>query len=591
MTRWISSSLQRKLTLITLISTLVPLLLLGGFTYMVSIDITQQKQRQSSIDTLGQMESKLRFVIGDIETLSIFLTGQADIQQYVSTTAINEQVKTRILSFMSDLASSKPYISNIMIVPRQFNPPLSTSNIYETELDDMLDIKELEAKAWSELYTMKNYSGDHQVISFIRPMRSVHTFRHVGWLVMSLNEEVVAEIWSEPGFADGLGQIALVNERGNVLSSSERGWLRQPLEELFPGISTGINRYRYGESVFGSGGERKNVIVYEEPSTGWKLIGMAPYNLNRSQNMYILQLTAAALIIAMVTNAGLVLFVVQRVTNPLRILTRLLTKVNPEEPMLVYHSSSTDEIGQLGASYNKLGQHIRELKELLIRNETRKKEADIRALQAQINPHFLYNTLSSIHWMALMNDDKKTAEMVGALSDFLQFSLNKGSDFCPVRQEFAHIRNYTQIQSIRFPDKFSLDVVVDPQFQDKFMLKLLLQPLLENSMIHGIQKKAGKGTIAVYLERKLEGMQFSVLDDGVGMTDERLNELAEMLQQEGDNASYAPGASYGLRNVNERLRLHYGPSACLHIESKANKGTKVSFTIPALDYPPQKKAT
>ena len=112
--------------------------------------------------------------------------------------------------------------------------------------------------------------------------------------------------------------------------------------------------------------------------------------------------------------------------------------------------------------------------------------------------------------------------MVGALGDFLQFSLNKGNEFCPLHQEISHIANYTQIQSIRFPNKFEIEYFVDDDLRDQYMLKLLLQPLLENSMIHGIQKKVGKGTIAVYVE-KMEGtMYFQVIDDGIGMSEERL---------------------------------------------------------------------
>ncbi|XEC96543.1 sensor histidine kinase [Paenibacillus tarimensis] len=582
MMRWIASSLQRKLSLFMLISTLIPLLLLGVFTYIISTDITEQKLRQSSIDTLGQMEGKLRFVITDIESLSIFLTGQSDIQQYLSTTAVNEQTKTRILSFMSDLTSSKKYISNIAIYPLKFNPVLSTSNIYESTLDEYVDITQVKEKMWTELYSMTNYAGKHRVISFIRPMRSIHTFEHTGWLVISMDESVIADFWSESRFGEGQGQVLLLNESGNVLSSTERAWLSRSVHELYPGVSTSINRGRYGESAYGADQDRKQVILYQEPSTGWRLMGVVPVDLNRSQNLYILQLTAAAVVISVIMSTGLILFVIQRVTNPLKVLSRLLSKINPDEPMPVYHPASDDEIGKLSESYNKLGSHIKQLKEQLIRNETRKKEADIRALQAQINPHFLYNTLSSVHWMALLSEEKRIAEMVGALSDFLQFSLNKGKDFCPVHQEFAHIGNYAQIQELRFPDKFELDCIVDPELQNKYMLKLLLQPLLENAMIHGFQKKAGKGTIAVYLERRDDDMHFLVLDDGAGMSEERLAQVRASLQLS-DFTENDSDSGYGLRNVNERLRLHYGPSSCLNIDSRPHAGTRISFSIPIME--------
>jgi two-component system sensor histidine kinase YesM len=581
MRQWMSLSLGRKLSIIIMVSTLVPLLSLGAFTYLISSNVTEEKIKQSGLDTLKQMEGKLRFVVGDIENISMFLIGQSDIQQYLSRSGEDEQLKGRILNLMMNLSSSKKYILNITIYPEKFNSSLSNSTIYSSNLDEQVDLYQVKGKMWTGIYTISNYSGKHQVISFIRPLRSIYTYENIGWMVISLDETVISEYWTEPNLGEGRGEVALLNEAGVVLSSTEKSWLSQPFDGIFPGTTSHILSDKQGETSYGVGQSKRTILYYHQPITGWTLAGTIPYELYSSQNRFILSLTAVAVVITIMINTGLVLFVIQRVTNPLRVLTRLLTKVNPDGPMPSYYSSSRDEIGMLGESYNKLGSHIRELKEQLIRDETHKKEADIRALQAQINPHFLYNTLSSIHWMALMTDEKRIAEMVGALSDFLQFSLNKGSDHCPVHQEIAHIQNYTQIQKIRYPDKFEVDVNVDPALHDRIMLKLLLQPLLENAMIHGIQKKTGKGTIGIYLELAGSSMNVLVIDDGVGMDEHRLQYVRRNLAQ--TDGIYGPGTSYGLRNVNERLRLHYGPSSQLLIESRVHAGTRISFTIPFLE--------
>ncbi len=583
MLQWMNSSLRAKLSIIMLISTMVPLLSFGAFTYIISSNVTEAKMKQSSIDTLGQMESKLEFVLNDIENMSIFLIGQNDIQQYLRAPQEDKQARTRILNGMSNLASSKPYISNIVLYPNSQDIPLSTSTIYESDLAEQINVFEVDEKTWTGLYNTVDYAGEHKVLSFIRPMRSIYTFRNMGWLLISLDEEVISQYWSEPMLGEGQGQVALLNDRGDVLSATEKDWLSHPFDTYYPGIWSNLGKEEFGETLSGIGEAKRNILYYRSQAIGWTLVGTIPYELNRAQNRFILQLTGVVVGITILINAVLVLFVIQRFTNPLRILARLLTKLNPDEPMPLYKPSSTDEIGRLGQSYNMLGKHIKELKEQLIRNETRKKEADIRALEAQINPHFLYNTLSSIHWMALITEEKRIAEMVGALGDFLQFSLNKGNEFCPLYQELSHIQNYTQIQSIRFPDKFEIDYFIDAELQDKYMLKLLLQPLLENSMIHGIQKKEGKGTIAVYVERQGNQMNFQVLDDGVGMTEERLFAVKNSLEVTDDQDT--PIENYGLRNVNERLRLHYGPDSVLHIDSKPKAGTRISFSIPIMEGP------
>jgi two-component system sensor histidine kinase YesM len=211
-----------------------------------------------------------------------------------------------------------------------------------------------------------------------------------------------------------------------------------------------------------------------------------------------------------------------------------------------------------------------------------KTEADMQALQAQINPHFLYNTLSSIHWMALMNQDHQTADMVGNLSDFLRFSLNKGAQFTSVEQEIAHVRHYANIQAIRYPDQFDIVFAIDSQLYLKKILKLLLQPLIENALVHGLQKKPGKGAISVHASLQGSLMTFTVEDSGAGIAADKLAHIRTRLN-EPEEVRGESKDHYGLRNVNLRLLLHYGADAGLKIESTEGVGTIVSFSLPVTE--------
>lgn len=314
----------------------------------------------------------------------------------------------------------------------------------------------------------------------------------------------------------------------------------------------------------------------------WKLVGIIPSQEYRSQNQYFLKLTAVAVTVAVVFVIVLVLFLIQKITNPLSVLAKFLKNSSPEEPLPALPVKTVDEVGQLIISYNRLSSRIVKLTDEVKLSESLKKEADMHALQVQINPHFLYNTLSSIHWLALMNQDVKIAEMVGSLSDFLRFSLNNGQEYCTIQQEIMHVRHYVNIQKIRYPDKFEFDVRVEESLYNQTMLKLLLQPLVENSMLHGILSRDGLGTITIYGERVPGGIRFTVEDDGIGMSPDRLRWLQEQLtehpqQQEREKAGRG---SYGLRNVHKRLLLHYGRDAGLEIESTEGAGTRVLFTIP-----------
>jgi two-component system sensor histidine kinase YesM len=331
---------------------------------------------------------------------------------------------------------------------------------------------------------------------------------------------------------------------------------------------------------YGSGAAKKTIVYYKVPNVNWTLMAVIPFEQYQAQNRYVLSITALAVGLAMLIIAAFVLFFVQRVTKPLQSLAHSLKDFQPDDDVVAIRVTSSDEVGLLIHSYNKLGERIQRLMNQVQRNEALKKEADMQALQAQINPHFLYNTLASIHWMALMNQDPKIAEMVGSLSDFLRFSLNRGHEYCHVKQEMEHARHYASIQNIRYPNQFEIEFIIDAAIESKWMLKLLLQPLIENAIIHGIMQQQDNGYISVRAQPLNEGwMHFTVEDSGKGLTTEQLQLIRQRLEAPMDQHA-GPQGSYGLRNVHQRLQLHYGQDTGLTIESIAGHGTQVSFSIP-----------
>ncbi|MEN1986369.1 MULTISPECIES: cache domain-containing sensor histidine kinase [Paenibacillus] len=581
--RWLTSSLQRKLSVVVTASMIVPLLALGLFAFLISSRITEQKTKLSGMDTLKQVEANLRYMLQDAENLSIFLIGERDIQQYLSRNEDHELDRVDIVGRMTNLAASKKYIANIAIYPDRFNASLTTATWYEPGIAYPPIPSGDGDKTWTSVYPVHNYAGIQNVITLVRPIRSIHDYRHLGWLAISLDEKAISKDWATLGLGRGEGRLELIGRSGEILASMDKSRLGQSLEQVEPDVQTTMWQQGSGTTTYGSGEHKRTLLYYPQPLTGWTLTGTVPYDQYKSENGYILILTALAVVASAVICAGLVWFTVRRVTRPLRVLTRHLSRIDPHRPLPLFGTETDDEIGRLGESYNLLGAHIESLKNEVIRGEARKKEADLRALQAQINPHFLYNTLSSIHWIALMSKETRIAEMVEGLSDFLRISLNNGKEYCPVGQEIAHIQHYVRVQSIRFPDKFAVQYIVDPALEQRMMLKLLLQPLVENAMIHGIQPKVGTGTITVMIrqDQGRERMNVLVLDDGVGMDQEKLDQLRE---NQPDEKPFVGG--YGIHNVNERLLLHYGPDAQLEMDSRIGGGTRISFSIPFLEERP-----
>ncbi len=220
----------------------------------------------------------------------------------------------------------------------------------------------------------------------------------------------------------------------------------------------------------------------------------------------------------------------------------------------------TDEIGAIGQTFQKITGENKVLNEELIRSQLKKREAELRALQAQIKPHFLYNTLDSMYWMASLENNHEVAKMAVALSETFKLSLNNGNDMIPVSKELEHIKHYLTIQNFRFNHRFVYVEEVDSRLLDKEILKLLLQPLVENSIYHGLEPKVGKGTIILTGRFEDEWIIFTVRDDGVGIAD--LDRTRN---------------GYGMQNVRERLYLCYGEDSELTVHSKVNEGTCVEI--------------
>ena len=202
---------------------------------------------------------------------------------------------------------------------------------------------------------------------------------------------------------------------------------------------------------------------------------------------------------------------------------------------------------------------------------------ELQALQAQINPHFLYNTLDAIIWMA-ETDDKGIVPMTEALANFFRISLNKGKELIRVQGELSHVENYLVIQSMRYTDKFTYQIDLSEDVKEYLTIKLIIQPIVENCIYHGIKPKRGKGHILVRACREENHLMIRVTDDGVGMNEETRSKI---LSPQGIVTNNS-GSGVGIRNVNERIKLRFGESYGLTYESRLGEGTTVTVRLPII---------
>lgn len=265
---------------------------------------------------------------------------------------------------------------------------------------------------------------------------------------------------------------------------------------------------------------------------------------------------------------------------PIKKLHDVTTTITKNDLQALVTSSNVDEITELGMSFNIMIGRIRQLLDAKIKEQENLKKAELKALQAQINPHFLYNTLDTIVWLAEAGQTAQVIEIVSALSNFFRIALSKGKDWITIEQEIEHVRSYLTIQKMRYRDILDYEIEVDEDILGGTILKLTLQPLVENALYHGIKYKREGGVIRVRAHREGEDLVLlDVQDNGVGFTPYRLAKIQDAIRLEADDISYKE-SGFGLENVNKRIKLYYGRQYGLKVESRYQEGTRVTVTIP-----------
>ena len=267
------------------------------------------------------------------------------------------------------------------------------------------------------------------------------------------------------------------------------------------------------------------------------------------------------------------------ISRPITELVEVTQQVSQGNLQVRSHVNTGVEAKQLSESLNTMIDKINELLEQVKKEQIRIRKAEFELLQAQINPHFLYNTLDTIIWLAESDEQKQVVHMVESLSDFFRTSLNQGKDIISIKEEIQHVRSYLEIQQMRYQDILEYEIDVPEEFYQNTIPKITVQPLVENALYHGIKNKRGKGKITVRGYREDSFFILEVRDNGIGMQTERLVQVRNALLYK----QLAESKVYGLYNVNERIRLNCGEEYGLRISSTYQEGTTVKILLPDAD--------
>lgn len=449
------------------------------------------------------------------------------------------------------------------------NVNITTQSWFEDASDKMENLH------FSDLHVQnifENKSGRYYwVVSLSRGVELTNDGKMSGGiLLVDMNFSGIQQLFTEVN-NDGKGYVYLIGRDGEIIYHP-----RQNL--IFSNIIQENNQTAstYDEGVHNEEfqGEQRVVVVKTVGYTGWKIVSVVSKeslfsDLNQTRMMALLNLVLAIFLMIFVNQ-----YVAVRITDPLKKLEKSIQGVEMKQQPVVY-IGGPPEIQHLGLTIRFMVEELQELTDKMVKEQEEKRKNELDALQSQINPHFLYNTLDSIMWMIESERYEDAVSMVQALGRLLRISLSRGKNVISVGDELQHARSYLAIQKYRYKNKFTSYFEVEPDIEQYKTIKLVIQPLIENAIYYGMEYMDGEGKIHIRAYTREQDLYLEVEDNGPGMPEEQVEHLLT-----GGEKARQKGSGIGLKNVNQRIQLYFGTQYGLEIESEPDEGTVVRIHIP-----------
>lgn len=410
-------------------------------------------------------------------------------------------------------------------------------------------------------------TGEKNRICVAKAILDLDTMKPIGYINMIYENSYFSDI-VEDNSTQYSGASYIVDEAGKIVVTNNEKYLGT----RFPIGIDELKKYRQSHYDMLSSTQAFYYVGSKMPN-GWTLIQtVSVKEFNKDLNRLICTVVGVVMLVLCIS-FWVIWYATSKIAKPARELMESMKKLAKDNKYPRVEVISNDEIGMIGMEYNKMAENIENLIEKVYKMELTQKQAELEFLQMQINPHFLYNALDTISWMALGQGNMDVSEMTIALAELLRATIKKES-LISLREEMTTVRDYLFIQGERFGDKISAEYQIEEAAYDCQVPNFILQPIIENAIIHGLEPKIGKGIIKIKIYLKHGRLYVQIEDDGAGMSEQEIETLYSECRENNTKQSI------GLKNVYRRLLLCYGEESILKIESLKNKGTKISFSIP-----------
>ena len=568
-------SIRTKL-IIGFLTILLPLVLLLSIVfYSYSAEIVLKQSLEQTREIVEQFSISLDNYMGLMRNKMEILADSPTIQEELNTHQDKEDIKNdsfysrnkRIRRIMLQIYSSVTMNDVEIYGINETNHYLSLwSKKYEIPDKDILFENANLSKGRSVLV---NNINDADTIQMIKMVKDLQTYKPIGYIRFGLKRNYIEKMAKNINFGSDGGVVIFDENLSKISGIAHDSVLSKLLKE-----KPSIGNFSYSE-----GKNEYTAVHIHSDSTGWTTVGVIPLRYINKDLAGIQYLTVIIIVLTIIIGVTVSVIIAQSLILPLENTVNALEKFSRGDFAVRLKENRCDEIGKLNRIFNKAIKEINELMQKVTQSEILNKEMEFKTLQSQMNPHFLYNTLDTINWIAFKEKQTEICNLVAAISSLIRASISNKKSIITIEQELDYVKNYIYIQHIRYKDRFDIIYDIDESLLKQAVPKLIIQPIVENAIIHGIENSKNKNLLYISVKRENECIIIIVKDTGIGMTDEKVSELLkEPLNAEGDEQK--AHTNLGLYAVHKRIQLMYGDLYGLTVQSQAGEGTTVTLHIP-----------
>lgn len=574
------------MVLSNIVVALIPFLIFSIVSGFVFLDHAQKTAEEHSVQLIHQVSNSMDVYVETIEKMVNYI--QLELQDTPFFTMESEGASgwdsetAYIRSVLENVANSHREVAGIFIATKEdlyvstgmsriSRDPFQNERWYREAAENPEEIQLISVVTGRNIVTNRSYSID-DVFSLAKAVQDPETGEVLGVILLDIRHDIIQS--SINGVTIGeKGFVFVMDQEDNIVYTPVNGivyrvnpkWVKA-MEPMSVQIQGGSYQIRSELS----------------PYTGWRTVGVFSMDEVMSSVNTIVYILFTCVIISLVLVVIVSFKFSRTLTNPIFKLKRLMKQAESGDLTVRFNFQHNDEIGELGQSFNHMIARIDQLIQMVYVEQENKRTAEMKSLQEQIKPHFLYNTLDTISWMARDYDAEDIVRLVDALTNMFRIGLSHGKDIITVKEEITHVSNYLYIQKIRYKDKLNYVIHVDESLYAIEVPKLILQPLVENAIYHGVKAKRGGGTITITGVPEGENLVFTVQDNGAGMPQEKVEELNRRMSE---RSVLDEQKSFGLFYIRERIQLCYGKGYGVHVESTLGEGTRVTITLPLYQKP------